>query len=100
MYCKSMLNLRTGKRKNVLIVAKCIVNRLEVRWLYNSRRVLIVAKCIVNLKKKKRKKKRKSINSSKVYCKWKYRCVYELWRFSINSSKVYCKFRIKIREEK
>ena len=33
---------------NVLIVAKCIVNRKKVRYYNEGKVVLIVAKCIVN----------------------------------------------------
>ena len=33
----------------VLIVAKCIVNRIELYAGYREKKVLIVAKCIVNM---------------------------------------------------
>ena len=54
--------------------------------------VLIVAKCIVNLLNILRARHPDwSINSSKVYCKFILRVLYCPFFDSINSSKVYCK---------
>ena len=56
--------------RQVLIVAKCIVNSNLAEGAFWSKAVLIVAKCIVNFKDMENKLKgRIGINSSKVYCK-------------------------------
>ena len=55
----------------VLIVAKCIVNVQFVHLLYTEDFVLIVAKCIVNSTVASGDANDfRSINSSKVYCKF------------------------------
>ena len=56
----------------VLIVAKCIVNAEDFVWNELDDIVLIVAKCIVNtIKGESKIDDLFSINSSKVYCKFK-----------------------------
>ena len=71
MYCKYLRAINLLFMNIVLIVAKCIVNegvRIEGRKIQI---VLIVAKCIVNYDNcKSHFCSSKSINSSKVYCKF------------------------------
>ena len=49
MYCKSGFEIKKDTLKCVLIVAKCIVNLIDVEIRGEHGSVLIVAKCIVNI---------------------------------------------------
>ena len=78
--------------KSVLIVAKCIVNNIIFVLPLFILKVLIVAKCIVNFVARTTEILDKSINSSKVYCKYIFQFNNIPAEECINSSKVYCKF--------
>ena len=49
MYCKCILYCTATSVITVLIVAKCIVNKRFLDFLFHFLLVLIVAKCIVNV---------------------------------------------------